>query len=243
MNSTKAKIIVGTILLVFLGEYCRSQSFKPKFLFGFDNRGSHITLNNRMLAPIMGIKLGVHLMPKWRFGLGGYRLANGLKLESVVIDQDTISADFKFQYLSLYGEYIFYNKNKLELSIPAQLGWGSVEVRQNDALPLFLAVITNIEFQDAIVRRSDFYLIETSIAFEYKLKYYIGLGGGLGYRLVFLADNSFPGNFSSVVYDIKALFYIGPTYRVFRDKFSKNLFYSNKRLGHYKSKPWESNIY
>lgn len=203
----------------------------PKFLFSFDNRNSLLSKGNKMQqSKIAGIKTGVQLFNKYRIGFGYYGFVEKIKYNEELLSGEIINYELDFDYLGLFGEYIFYKTKRLELSFPFHLAIGT-------------AYMNELSEKNLSSKMYPVQVLESAFNFEFRLKEWIGLGGGFGYRKVFNSPSEIPVNFSSPTYDIKALFFIGPLYRDIRKNFEKQNFYGTKRLGHYKVKPWDRVIY
>ena len=97
-------------------------------------------------------------------------------------------------YISPYYEYSFYRNGPWEISIPVQLGIGSLRYRyasgeKSKASPIFL--------------------YEPAMLVQYKLLKWLGVGAGSGYRLLLLGNNTSDDNFNSPIYIFKAKVFFG----------------------------------
>lgn len=181
---------------------------KRKFIFGFDSRNSFI--ENRR-SKILGIRVGIETKNSLnRYGLGIYNMRDDIKRRNAKVPEyplplDTLRLDYGF--FSLFYERVIYVKGNFEMSVPLQIGVGEVARRfYNSNREL-------VELEPVPIQ-----VIETSIAAQYKILPWIGVGSGFGYNLVF-SDNKAVGKaFNSPFYVLKVKLYLGELYRKLKKK-------------------------
>jgi len=189
-----------TILLVFsFSTY--SQEFeeelrdaiheKPRIEARFDSRTSFI---NQTGVRVSGFKLGIQFDNKLSFGLGYNYLGSRVRRE-LEVDRNIYYVRLRFNVVSPYLEYIFYQDERWELSIPLQFGFGkSYYSNENDIGPNRF--------------KSDFVATyEPAITFQYRFLKYFGAGMGIGYRLMIIPNRGVEENFTSPVYIFKLKLY------------------------------------
>ncbi|MAC94794.1 MAG: hypothetical protein CMC96_04760 [Flavobacteriales bacterium] len=159
----------------------------PKFEFKLDSRNAFISNTG---VRVFGFKLGLNFDEKLSFGLGYNQLwsrpKNQLYLEGV-----NYNAEVNFYYFSPYVEYTFYRDEKWEFSIPVQFGLGEswYEFERNG---------------NKLSRSRNFVMsYEPAITVQYTFLKYLGLGAGVGYRLMIVPNHSIEEQFTSPVYIFK----------------------------------------
>lgn len=173
---------------------------KPKFVFSFDARRSFVASQN---ARIGGIKIGLEYNGEMRYGLGIYNLATPFYRN--VLSQDSngnyvlIHTKFSFGYVSPYAEYVWINHKKWEVSVPIQIGFGSIGLDYADGRGNYANVPVMV--------------LEPSINAHYKFFPWVGVGAGVGYRWTISGDKTVTQTFSSPIYIIKLKVFVGYIYR------------------------------
>lgn len=177
-----------------------------KPVFHFDARYSFI---NHQQVQISGFKIGVEWIEKFRTGIGFYGLSTTLnkELEEVQDPVQRLDGRFRFNYLALYGEYIFLSSRKWEISTPIQFGIGQMfyEVRDKRGMP-------------KANERKLIALVEPSVTGHYKFFPWVGVGAGAGYRYMLSSQNKIEHGFDSPIYYIKAKLFVGEIYRAINRK-------------------------
>ncbi|MFT6845028.1 MAG: hypothetical protein ACJAUV_001218 [Flavobacteriales bacterium] len=172
---------------------------KPKFSLRLDTRNSFIS---NQAAKIRGIKFGLQYGDDIRVGMSFNWLDKKFKSsKQFLVDGELINADLDFGYIGFYFEYIFFKSKKLELSIPVQVGLGSTFMGYDKGGE------TVRYYQNPII------VYEPSMTANYKIWRYIGVGTGMGYRLMLINNSDVEGNFNSPVYVLKLNVYFGEMYR------------------------------
>lgn len=164
---------------------------KPKFEFRLDSRSSFI---NQTGVRVFGVKAGVQFDEKLSFGLG-YNFLNSSIKRTISSNGSAYSSELKFEVATPYIEYVFYQDQKWELSIPVQMGFG-------------YSYFKNIE-EDGPYRFNRKFVIsyEPAITFQYRIFSYFGIGAGVGYRWMLRPNSDIDEQFTSPVYLFKAKVY------------------------------------
>lgn len=160
---------------------------KPVFTAKLDSRNSFVTGNS---ARVYGIKAGVSFRKTLSIGLGYHFIGTDLK-EMLIIDNQIVEGDIKMRYIAPYIEYSFYKKGPWEASVPVQFGVGRSFVRYS-----YKGKTTDI-YSDNIL------LYEPAMSVEYKVFGLIGIGGGLGYRIMLKNNRQLDHQFTSPVYVLR----------------------------------------
>lgn len=161
----------------------KSLQTEAKFYLSLDNRNSFVSNRNSWF---FGVKVGLEYNNVFRVGVGFHGLLN--KNYSYYINEFKQSKEqLYFNYFSLFSEYIFKNQRKYEFSLPINLGlgysWiGKYKEKQKGQLVL---------------------LYEAQLNGMYFPVSFIGVGAGLGYRIMLINNHSIDENFTAPIYSFK----------------------------------------
>ncbi|PJA06247.1 MAG: hypothetical protein COX70_09860 [Flavobacteriales bacterium CG_4_10_14_0_2_um_filter_32_8] len=190
--------------VVFEEEFKKSFHAKPKLDVKFDNRFSFIRDSK---VKTIGVKIGLSYRRKFKIGLG----INSMLLpvqSTYTTDADTaIPVNLEYFYFSPYIEYVYYNTKKWEFSLSAQMGIGSASYQYDD-----------VNGKKVKLNESAVLSYEPAMLIDYKIIRWIGIGTGVGYRLVFYKSPGIKEKFSSPEYVIKLKIYLGEIVRTFTGK-------------------------
>lgn len=179
-------------------EFLESFSQKPKFEFKFDSRFSFLRNTE---VKTTGIKIGLSYNRKFNIGLGINQLL--IKSESEIIEQnDTIPVNLNYWYYSPYFEYVYFSSKKWEFNLSTQIGFGEASFEHIDS-----------EGKLQKNKRTALISYEPAMLIDYKIIKWVGIGTGIGYRLILFKNGSIKENFSSPVYVIKLKVYLGAIVR------------------------------
>ncbi|MFM9984717.1 MAG: hypothetical protein ACKVOK_05750 [Flavobacteriales bacterium] len=153
----------------------------------FDSRSSFVSGRN---ARIQGLKVGVSFRKTLTLGLGYSWLVSDIK-EFIGTGETGVEGQLKMRYVSVFAEYSFYRKGPWEASIPLQIGLGKS----------FLQVKESGEKQK--INANAVVLYEPVMTVEYKVLNLIGIGGGVGYRIMMQNNKDINYQFTSPVYVLK----------------------------------------
>jgi hypothetical protein len=105
--------------------------------------------------------------------------------ENILNPRDTSTQKVRFSYLSTTVEYVFYENDKWEFTVPTKLGFGTG--------------VKNTFLGDSIVKSEKplFIPAELSVMGLYKITPWAGVSAGLGYRISLYNTNEFDGSFYS----------------------------------------------
>lgn len=177
---------------------------KPKFSARLDTRNSFIATKN---ARIFGVKIGWEYNDAVKLGIGYNRLDSKISKPKFVINTetqgfDTLESVLKFEYLSPFFEYVFFKTKRWEHSIPVQIGIGNSRYEYYDKK----GVLHYENYRPVI-------LYEPAMTTQYKIFPWIGLGAGVGYRLLILGNRQINENLNSPVYLLRVKVFLGELYR------------------------------
>jgi hypothetical protein len=169
--------------------------------FKFDTRNSFITGNS---AKVYGIKAGISFGKRFSVGVGYNFIGTELQ-ETIVVNEKYVSADIRMNYVAPFIEYSFYQRGPWELVTPIQIGVGNS----------FLQYST--EEGQRVINKSSVVLYEPGMAFEYKIMKMLGVGVGLGYRIMLKNNRGIEQQFTSPVYALRVRLIFDELYRRYKD--------------------------
>ena len=185
---------------------------KRKFIFAFDTRNSFVSSQR---AKVFGYKLGIQKYDKYRWGFGFYSLKDPISREITLnenLDRAKTTAQFTFDYVSIFYERILYYDHKWEVTLPIQIGGGSS--RLSYIAPTDSAAV------DTSVGGISFF--EPTISGHYKFLKWAGIGMGVGYRFNLQKNDLLDEKLNSFIYVFKLKIFLGDLYsRVFKRKKKK----------------------
>ena len=197
--------ILLIVLLIFAGSLLKAQPFsrfrenmresskvKPTVVFGLDSR---ITFFSNVTTPIHGVKLGLDFDHRWRVGIGYFRMFSKVN-GTYVHDTVTYIGRLRFNYLAGFYEYVPVRKRKWEISLPGYVGAGTAKLEAADSLTRRFVGVS-----------------ELSVQGHYKIFEWLGLGGGVGYRVLFVPNKRIEERLSNPVISYKIRIWIAPLYR------------------------------
>lgn len=174
-----------------------SFSFKPRPVFKFNARNSFIASRT---ARINGFQLGANFNNTVEVG-AGYNWLQSNKYDARPVPQGVEIFELKFQFISAYFDYTFHKSKRWQLSIPLQLGvgksyFGAIQINPGER-----------HSEDWIV------LYEPGMTAEFRPIRFVGIGMGMGYRLMLKNNKAIDQGFTSPIYLLKGLIYLGEIFR------------------------------
>ncbi|MFN7013285.1 MAG: hypothetical protein ACK4ON_03335 [Bacteroidia bacterium] len=183
---------------------------KPKFSARFDSINSFVESQN---ARIFGIKIGWEYNDAIKLGIGYNRLDSKIakpryEINKVTSVFDTLESVLKFEYLSPFFEYVFFKTKRWEHAIPVQIGIGNSRYEYVDKTG-----IVHYENYRPVV------LYEPAMTTQFKIFQWIGLGAGVGYRLILVGNRQINENLNSPIYVLRIKVFLGDLYRGVKNVF------------------------
>lgn len=192
----------------FIEDLGASLEKQPVLDVRLDSRNSFVSAR---FARIMGVKLGADFDNKVKVGLGFNLLRNEVTemrmIQNSQNENEEVNARFRLFYFSPYLEYSFYNQDRWEISILTHLGVGASNFEYTDKYGK-----TNQTDSEALA------MWEPYMTAEYRLWKYIGLGAGVGYRLVYAPSAFSRRRLNSPIYVFKLKFYFKPLFEYFKER-------------------------
>lgn len=178
-----------------------NNKFKIRFVLGFDGRSSFITYHKPFYAHIGGIRFGLEA-GNLRAGMGFYALSTDYLTQDTTGSGDVLTYKLSFGYFSYFAEYLFYKKKRWEFSLPMYIGYGSSGIK-----------VTSQSGVKEDVGKRPILLLEAVGACQFKLRPWIGIGTGIGYRKMVINNNILPGEFSSFIYIVKVKLFLSAIFK------------------------------
>jgi hypothetical protein len=159
----------------------------PVFTARLDNRNTFIDGKS---AAAFGIKAGLTWRKSLTMGLGYHWLRDGTSLK-VPSGDTTLTRNVRMRYIALFTEYTFFRRGAWEATVPVQIGLGS-------------SFLTSDGSDTPVAgSRATICMYEPAMLIEYKVLNLIGLGGGLGYRLMLAGNRNIDLRFTAPVYMLR----------------------------------------
>ncbi|PCI99889.1 MAG: hypothetical protein COB15_03635 [Flavobacteriales bacterium] len=192
--------------LVFEDEFKKSFKTRPKLDVKFDNRFSFIQDN---ALKTVGFKIGLNFRRKFKVGLGLNNMLFSVESSVLNADNEIVPVSLQYSYISPYIEYVYYNTRRWEFSLSIQHGIGGASYHYID---------TNGEKVKLKGSQSAILSYEPAMLIDYKIVRWIGIGTGIGYRLIYYKGSGVKEKFSSPEYAIKLKIYLGEIVRTITGK-------------------------
>ena len=182
-----------------------SASFRkiPMPFFSFESNNSFV---GKTPAWVTGYKVGVTFNSRISFGYGWYKLVSDIvenkKVQSESGHDTIVPAQLEMKYKGISMSYVYLKNNKWVLSASLQPGWGKsyfeyFESRGNAARA----------FEHNVV------MLEFGSGAQYKIVRWVGVGAGIGYRVMLKNNPSFDYNFNTLNYYLGIRIYIDEIYK------------------------------
>lgn len=177
-----------------IGEAFRSG--EAKIIVGLDSRRSFIS---RRDVKVFGVRAGLDLQGKVRFGFGAYFLRSPFSRtffwQNPFGLTDTLVSPLNFNYMTVFFEPVVLTTKRWELSLPFHLGVG-------DAFydgPQYFTPSTP----------QTIFLVEGSVIGHYKILPWLGIGGGVGFRQMLRANTYLKEDFNAPIYMLNLKIFTG----------------------------------
>jgi len=171
---------------------------KWSFKLDFDSRRTFVQRNS---VKVFGVRVGLH-KNKFGYGVGYYssrsygifdRSINKNYVDNGLNAPHNFPAEFDFDYLSIFGDYIFFKMNRWQATANTQFGVGRVNIGFEDS--------TNVR---EIVERK--ILAEHSVKLNYQAFSWLRVNTGVGYRYLLDAEDQIKDAFNAPIYIVGLTF-------------------------------------
>jgi hypothetical protein len=184
---------------------------KPKVFFQLDAYNSFVSDKG---ANTFGYKAGLEFNNRVKIGIGYYKLTSDIvRKKTLTYDQhiDTVqNAELDMNFIPVSFEYIFYNKDPWQFSVPINIGLGKS----------YFWYYRNKSGDRGEVDKKTVALMTVNLDAQYKIVKWVGIGAGLGFRVMLKDNNNINENFNSIIYSLQV--------RLFVDEIFKSLFPKKK---------------
>jgi hypothetical protein len=194
------------LLLLLVPGYLNAQGtnirhkIAPYFLYD-----SYYSFIGNRGADVWGFKAGIEWNQKWRLAAGYNRIQSDI-IENKVLPQDelqyakndTVKAQLYLRYFPLMAEYVFYTKDPWQLSAPLCLGYGKSYFQYFD----------KNEDRRQIFKHGVL-VSDIGINAQYKIIKWVGVGAGVGYRIMLVNNPEIDTKFNSPIFSIRVKLFLG----------------------------------
>jgi hypothetical protein len=170
---------------------------KPSFTAKLDSRNSLISGNK---VSTLGIKAGLSFNNQLTIGIG-YNWLSDKFYHTALVNGELRELRLRFRYIAPFIEYTFYRKGNWEATIPLQIGIGRSFLQSDKVKNKYMT------------HRGSFVVYEPVMTVEYKFFNLIGVGGGLGYRIMLKNNRQIDQHFGSPVFVLKIRLIFGEAFR------------------------------
>ena len=201
---------------------------KPKLFLTFDRTSSFVSGKG---ATTNEIRMGLDFKKKIRFGIGFAGLASDIVANKTIVTQNTsvdsiVPAKLTLSYLSLSGEYTFYESKRWQITMPVVIGFGSSYFSYYEKI--------NGSYKTKRTDEGGVILMGPSGVVTYRILRWIGLSGGIGYRHMIVNNSKVKESFNSPIYLFRVRIFMGEIYKTV---FPRGIF--GKHDPPYKNEYWD----
>lgn len=179
---------------------------KPVFFLTLDRTSSFVGGKS---AATNEIKLGLEFKKKLRLGIGYGKLASDIVVPKTIVSatgkDSSVNAQLYASFFTFNSEYNFYDSKRWQISMPVGLSIGSAYFSyfEKQGSEYFTRKIN----KDEIVMAG-----ATGIA-TFRILRWVGLSGGVGYRVALISNSNVKESFNSFVYVFKVRIFLGEIYK------------------------------
>ena len=218
----KLKLALALSILLFdlfYGAYLHAETpvelFKKeenkKKIRPFFQLDSYYSFIGNEQADVQGFKAGIELNQKWRFGAGYNKIKSDIiewkslpEEERSYSNTNIVKSQLYLNYYPVLAEYVFYNKDPWQVSIPFTLGYGNSYFSYYDKNNTSRKI-----FNHSIL------ITELGITGQVKVFKWIGLGVGIGYRYLLINNPEIVTKVSSPIFSIRIKIFPGAIIKTF----------------------------
>lgn len=171
---------------------------KPSF---YGSYGSQYSFVSNRFATVSNLRAGVDFGGVVKFGIGYNWLTRDYPEFDRTFAGKTQYTRFHMNYFSLFGEYAFFRTYHWEATIPAQVGFG---------LAHYSFDVNGTRLHQP---KKFFAVYEPLMTIQYRFLRYLGVGCGIGYRLIIINRSVITEQLFSPVMVIKSKVFLGDLWR------------------------------
>lgn len=175
---------------------------QPRWVVRLDMRGSFIS---NQPVRVAGVKVGFEHARRFQYGIGYSFLFSPVEREQEIPGEGLRSTRLRLGYVTPYVDYAFYQRGPWEVRIPVQLGIGSGSVVYRDG-----------EGHRRKFRSTALVFYEPAMSVQYRFLKYLGVSGGIGYRLVLHTSEGLGEQLTAPTYTLGLRVFFGDIWRDMR---------------------------
>ena len=184
-------------------------SGKKRKIKPFFQLDSYYSFIGNKSADVWGFKVGVEWNHKWRFGIGYNKIKSDIVEYKKLPDNEipyshsnTVKAQLFLQYFPLMAEYVFYDKDPWQITMPLTLGYGKSYFQYYG-----YSNQTRKIFSHGVL------ITEPGVYVQYKILKWLGVGVGVGYRTMLINNPEIETKFNSPVFSVRVKLFPGAIIR------------------------------
>lgn len=185
---------------------CQDQKNRIKPYFSLDSYYSFIGSKS---ADVFGFKAGIEWDDTWRFAAGYNKITSDIieykqlpGQERSYAGRDSVKAQLYLRYYPVMAEYVFHNHDPWQLSVPLSIGYGRSYFQYYDTREEARRI-----FEHGVL------VSDIGLSAQYKILKWIGLGAGLGYRLMLVNNPKIDTRFNSPIFSLKLKLFPSEIYK------------------------------
>ena len=144
---------------------------------------------------VRGVQGGIRFGPHVSMGCGFHWMRDDI--DRFKLDSNVSEGRLSLNYIAPFFEYHFIHQNHWLVSIPLRIGLGTARILDGP-----------LQTDPGFI-----WMYEPAMTVEYQFLKYFGIGGGLGYRLMFIGNRDIGLNFNAPLYLFKFRIRFGDIYR------------------------------
>jgi hypothetical protein len=177
---------------------------KPRLFFQLDAYNSFVSSKG---ANTFGYKGGIEFNNRVKIGFGYYKLISDIiKEKTLTYDTHVDTTQYAQLEMSFYPvsfEYIFYRTDPWQFSVPLNIGVGKS----------YFWYYKNLEKDKGQTDKETVALLTLNADAQYKIIKWVGVGAGLGFRVMLKDNNDIHENFNSIIYSLQIRLFVDEIYR------------------------------
>lgn len=172
--------------------------------FQFDSYYSFIGYRS---ADVWGFKAGVSWNKKWRFGIGYNKIKADIVEKKLLPESEWSNSDatdhfekaqLYLRYYPLAAEYVLYSDDPWQITLPLSIGYGKSYFQYYDKNEKPRSI-----FKHGVL------IHDIGINVNYKIIKWVGVGAGIGYRLMLINNPEIATKFNSPIFSFRIKIYVG----------------------------------
>lgn len=187
-------LIIFYVMHLHAQDAVMSRSIQPVFMLDT----YYSTIGSRG-ADVWGFKGGVEVNHQWRFAAGYNKITSDIVERKRLYGDDIIhagkdsaKAQLYMKYFPVMAEYIAHHKDPWEVSFPVQIGYGKSYFQYYD-----------LNNEGRKIFNHGVLIMDAGVAAQYKIIRWVGVGAGLGYRVMLVNNPDIDTKFNTPVFSFR----------------------------------------